>query len=609
MRSLPPAAATAEMPRIEIAVFPDGSEHAPAVRNAAKLAGASFVRADLASGSDIASRLTVVDLTRVLAAGRLGPRVIAISHDRTLDAYDVVHPDEVDTRLPRAVRNLVETEVLRARVEQERASIEVLNQIGYALSAHTDLDELLGQLLTQARRLLSADGGSVYLVRDGQLAFAAAQNDTVRFQASRQKLPVDETSLAGYVACHAVPLQIADVRRLPPDVPYRPNLTFDEQTGYRTKSMVVVPMVDRDEQVIGVLTLINRKPTAGVPLASFERILPFTDRHVAIARSIAGQAAVALENHRLYADIERLFHGFVAAAVTAIEARDPSTGGHSHRVAALTTLLAREITTSEEEHFRDVRFSGQELTELHYAAMLHDFGKVGVREEVLLKGAKLFPWELEHVEMRFRLAALQALLESVRHELAEHHLAKRLATLDADLKLVRQLNRPTAQVTHVDVERVQAIAERWRLQDLGGEPVLRQREIARLCIPRGSLDPDERAEIERHVEHTYRFLQVIPWTRDLSRVPELAYAHHEKLDGTGYPRRLGDRQIPYGAKLMAIADIFDALTAGDRPYKDGMTPDQALRILRDEAERGKILAPAVELFAERRLWEQMKVAS
>jgi HD-GYP domain-containing protein (c-di-GMP phosphodiesterase class II) len=411
------------------------------------------------------------------------------------------------------------------------------------------------------------------------------------------------------VASRAVPLNIPDVRHLARDVPYRPNFTFDEKTGYRTRSTLLVPMLDREGQVIGVLALINKKPVAGVPLASFERVLPFGERDVAIARSIAGQAAVALENHRLYADIERLFHGFVEAAVTAIEARDPSTGGHSHRVAALTTLLAREIAASDDAPFRDVRFTGQELTELHYAAMLHDFGKVGVREEVLLKASKLFPWELDQIEMRFRLAALQALLESVRRELAEHHLAERLATLDADLKHVRRINRPGPPVSSEDAARIQLIAQRWRLEDMGGEPVLKPRDVARLCIPRGSLDPEERLEIERHVEHTYRFLQVIPWTRELARVPELAYAHHEKLDGTGYPRRLADSAIPYGAKLMAIADIYDALTAGDRPYKDGMSPDKALRILRDEASRGKILSPAVELFAERRLWEQLQVAS
>jgi HD-GYP domain-containing protein (c-di-GMP phosphodiesterase class II) len=294
------------------------------------------------------------------------------------------------------------------------------------------------------------------------------------------------------------------------------------------------------------------------------------------------------------------------AAVTAIEARDPTTGGHSHRVAELATLLAREVTESDEPPFASVRFSAQELTELHYASMLHDFGKVGVREEVLLKATKLYPWEIAEVELRFRLAALQAVLESVRDELAEHHLNARLAVLQQDLELVRRLNRPNVPFGDREREAIRQVAERWRLDGEREELVLRPREVERLCIPRGSLDPAERLEIERHVEHTYRFLRVIPWTRELRNVPAIAYAHHEKLDGTGYPRKLTDAEIPFGAKLMAIADIYDALTAMDRPYKDPMPPERAIAILRDEAAQGKILAPAVELLAGRQLWKRLR---
>ncbi len=596
-----------DLPRIEVAVVPDASPYAREVRAAAIASGAVFVRSDAAMPTDLASRLYVVDLTRALATARLGPRVIAISRQPELDAYDVVDPAAAGARLPRVLRNLVEQEKLRARVEAERATVEVLNEIGYALSAITDRHLLLDELLTHARRLLQADGGTVYLVEDGELHFAAAQNDTIPFFPTRRTLAIDERSLAGFVASRGVPLNIDDVRRLDPSLPYRPNLSFDEQTGYHTRSILMVPLKDRETRVIGALALFNRKPVPGVPLASFEKTMPFTDRHVALARSIAGQAAVALENHRLYRDIQLLFHGFVEAAVTAIEARDPTTGGHSHRVAELTTLLAREVSDSEEPAFAPVRFSPQELTELHYASMLHDFGKVGVREEVLLKATKLYPWEIAEVEMRFRLAALEAVLESVREELAEHQLNTRLAVLQEDLALVRRLNRPNVPITDPDRLAIRAVAERWRLS--GGqreELVLRPREVERLCIPRGSLDPEERLEIERHVEHTYRFLKVIPWTRELKNVPNLAYAHHEKLDGTGYPRRLSEPEIPLGAKLMAIADIYDALTASDRPYKEGMPPERAVAVLRDEAAAGKILRPAVELFAGRQLWKRLR---
>jgi HD-GYP domain-containing protein (c-di-GMP phosphodiesterase class II) len=594
-----------DAPRIEVAVVPDASPYAREVRNVTLACGAAFVRADAAMPTELASRLYVVDLTRALATNALGSRVIAISRQSDLDAFDVVDPATVASRLPRALRNLIETEKLRARVVAERSTVEVLNEIGYALSAITDRHRLLDELLTHARRLLAADGGTVYLVEGDQLHFAAAQNDTIPFFPTRATLGIDDGSIAGWVALRGLPLNIDDVRRLDPAVPYRPNLSFDEMTGYVTRSVLVVPLKDRNGRVIGALALINRKPVPGVALASFEKVLSFTDRHVALARSIAAQAAVALENHRLYQDIQALFQGFVEAAVTAIEARDSTTGGHSHRVAELTTLLAREVHDSDEPAFAAIQFSGQELTELHYASMLHDFGKVGVREEVLLKATKLYPWEIAEVEMRFRLAALQAVLEAVQQELAQHHLEERLGVLTADLELIRRLNRPNTPFGDRERALVATVAERWRLHDTG-ESVLERRHVERLCIPRGSLDPEERMEIERHVEHTYRFLTVIPWTRELANVPTLAYAHHEKLDGTGYPRRLAEPEIPFGAKLMAIADIFDALTASDRPYREGMSPDRAVHVLREEAAAGKILSPAVELFAGRKLWTRQR---
>ena len=587
-----------------MSVVPDNSPFLTAVRAAAKAAGASFSRSDLATPNDIASRVLVVDLTRVLAANRLGPRVIAISEDRTLDSYDVIHPDEVATRLPRALKNLIETETLRSRIQAEHDTINVLNQIGYALSAITDRHQLLDEVLTHSRRLLSADGGTIYLVEGKTLRFVASQNDTIPFFASRGVLPIDDTSLAGFVANRGTPLNIPDVRALPSNVAYKPNLSFDEQTGYQTRSMMLVPMHDRNGSVIGVLAMVNRKPVPGVALASFERVMPFSERHVGLARSIASQAAVALENWRLYRDIQNLFQGFVEASVTAIEARDPSTGGHSWRVAELTTLLAREVSDSDEGPFNAVRFAPQQLTELHFAAMLHDFGKVGVREEVLLKASRLYPWEMTEVDLRFRLAALEAVLESVREEFSEAELTERLTQIDEDLAFIQLMSRAGSREDH-EILRIQGIGERWHLQNIG-ERALTPRHVTRLCVPYGTLDAGERLEIERHVEHTWQFLKKIPWTRDLKAIPDLAYAHHEKLDGTGYPRKLVGDAIPWGARLMTIADIYDALTASDRPYKGAMTPEEAVGILKEEAGRGRVELPVIELLEARRLWRRLK---
>lgn len=587
--------------RIEVALIPWESAYAEIVQTAVEQAGAILVPADLASANDVVGRLLIVDLTRVLVASSLSRRVIAISRRPDPSCYDVIPPEEVAARLPRVLYNLIEVERLRERVTRERETVRQLNEIGLTLSTITDTAELLDRILALARRTIPSDGGTIYLRNEDDLRFAAAQNDTIEFKPWRQRLPINDHSLSGYVGAHRTLLRLDDLRKLPANAPFHLNSTNDNRLGYSTRSALLVPMLDRDNNLLGVMALFNRKTLSGVPIADFDRVLPFTPADEDLARSIASQAAVALESHRLYRDIRKLFDGFVTAAVTVIEARDPSTAGHSHRVARLTTALARACSDSEQPAFSRIRFSDTEIEELHYAAMLHDFGKVGVPEHVLLKADKLYPWELDRVEGRFRLASLQTRLEALRSH-QESEARERLSVLDEDLSLVRRMNRSGYRASAEELRRLQAISARWWLDD-PAEPVLQTREVQRLCIPRGSLDAEERRAIELHVTHTYNFLRVIPWTRQLSRVPDLAHAHHEKLDGSGYPRGLRGDDIPFGARLMTITDIFDALTAGDRPYKVSMSLEMAVRILREEAEAQHIEREAVELFVAQRLWE------
>lgn len=511
--------------------------------------------------------------------------------------YDAIPPYDL-RRLARSLHNLLESLRLRRLLSGREAAISALNGIGRALSSISDRDRLMDEILLQAQGLTNADGGSIYLVEGDHLRFAAARNDTTTYFSTRLELALDESSLAGWVATHGRPLNLPEVRKLPEGVPYRLNLNFDKLSGYLTRSMLLVPLTSMEGRVIGVLALVNRKPNKG-PITDFSQVLAFGYEEVELAASIASQASVAIEGHRLYRSIQTLFDGFVQASVAAIESRDPSTGGHSVRVAELAHTLAAQLHLASDPELQNIRFTAAELKELNYAALLHDFGKVGVREEVLRKSTRLLPGDQTAIKLRFRMMALQ-----LRHEIAQGRPEAQvlLAQLMEDQALIERLNLPDYVATTSEKVHIRQIQQRWILEDCQ-EPVLDIKSAMRLMGGPGSLDAAERLEIERHVEHTWRFLRTIPWTEDLQDVPEIAYTHHERLDGSGYPRHLPRTRIPLRASVLAVADVFDALTAGDRPYRRGMAPDQAADILCAEADAGKIHKGMVELFTRHRLWE------
>ena len=390
--------------------------------------------------------------------------------------------------------------------------------------------------------------------------------------------------------------------------------------------MLVVPMKDHKDRVVGVLQLINRKRDARAAIRNdgdaAAHVLPYGEREVGIVHSLAGQAAVSIENGRLYRDIENLFEGFIKAAVTAIDQRDPTTSGHSVRVATLTCDIAEVMDRVAAGPFRDVRFSREQMKELRYAGLLHDFGKVGVREEVLVKSKKLPPVMLERIEARFDLIrrTLEAEFHRQRadyiHERGREGLDEFLARLDEQFRAeservlkfqqaIRESNEPRI-LPEASAEILKEIAEAT-FPDFQGKTVsyLTGEELHYLSIPKGSLDPDERKQIESHVTHTFNFLSQIPWTEDLSRVAEIAYGHHEKLDGTGYPRGVQGAVIPVQTRIMTVSDIFDALTASDRPYKRALPPQRALEILDMEGKAGQLDAAIVQLLLESQVYRKV----
>ena len=508
--------------------------------------------------------------------------------------------------------------------------LDELTAIGVALSTQRDLTTLLELILTQARRLTNSDAGSLYLVeRDFEgaprhLRFSLAQNfslPALPFQSTT--VSIDHASLAGYAASTGEPLVIGDVYLLPDDVTYKQNRSFDEMFGYRTKSMLVLPMKSHRDEIVGVLQLINRKKSADVRLSSAEvvdhEVLTYDERCVELTTALASQAAVAIENGRLYEDIERLFEGFVTAAVTAIESRDPTTSGHSGRVATLTVGLAEVVDRLGSGPYRDVTFTREQLRELRYAGLLHDFGKVGVREQVLIKQKKLYPADLELIRNRFAYLMQRSDLdfERARVELAltrgrEGHDADR-ATLEAvrdqsqaelreHLEQIVRANEPTV-LPEGSFEALHEIHARTFVDFEGHErPLLEDHELQFLMIRKGNLDEEERREIESHVTHTYRFLEQIPWTRELRAIPQIAYGHHEKLNGRGYPNKVDAPAIPVQTRMMTISDIYDALTATDRPYKRAVPTARAIDILHMEAKDGMLDKDLLDAFVEARVF-------
>jgi HD-GYP domain-containing protein (c-di-GMP phosphodiesterase class II) len=540
----------------------------------------------------------------------------------------------------------VDGEALQKLADRFRYEVAELVATSRALSSERDIRKLLALILEKSRQVTGADAGSVYVLEelDGapvaapgptsqdakRLHFMMSQNDSLKIDFKEFTLGVDEKSIVGKAVLTGKPINIPDLYKLsdPAHNPwgFQHNRSFDEKTGYRARSMLTVPMLSAESEVIGVIQLINKKKTPSMKLSSaadFDaQVVPFDERSEEFALALASQAGLSLENAMLYEEIKDLFEGFVDASVQAIESRDPTTSGHSRRVATLSVALATPGDAHSDGPLAGTHFSPTTLKQLEYAGVLHDFGKVGVREKVLVKAKKLYDEDREKIRLRFAYIRkalecdnaerkLRMASELLRDELparfseADAELAKRLADLDGAWAFILKANEPTV-LEEGGLERLVEIGQMMYMGP-GNEPkpYIEREEVAALQIRRGSLTDVERVEIESHVVHTYNFLKKIPWGKRFADVPKIAGAHHEYLNGAGYPRHLPAPEIPVEARIMTIADIFDALTASDRPYKKAVPIDKALGIIESEVRAGKCDPELFKIFVEGEVYKKV----
>ena len=470
---------------------------------------------------------------------------------------------------------------------------EKLVELGIALSSERNHDRLTETILIEAMDFCNADGGTLYL-RDGEaLRFVIVRNRSlgIALGGTTGKAPSfaplalldpktgqpNHNNVATYVALSGKTVALADAYAAT-DFDFSGTRRFDASMGYRSKSFLTLPLLNHREEVVGVLQLINAlDPATGSPIE-------FEDRTRRLVEALASQAAIAIDNQDLIRGQKNLLEAFIKVIAMAIDRKSPYTSGHCQRVPVLTEMLADAACAATEGPFRDFGLDDDGWYELRIAGWMHDCGKVTTPEHVVDKPTKLSTIHdrIDSVALRVEILKRDALIEALRTGTPETDVSLRLAALDDDLAFLRSANKGGEALSDDAISRIRRIAtERWR--DGGGtdRPLLDADEVENLSIRRGTLTGKERKIINDHIVATIDMLEALPFPKHLRRVPEYAGGHHEKMDGTGYPRGLKREQMSVPARMMAIADIFEALTAHDRPYKGPMKLSQAIRIMAD----------------------------
>ena len=505
--------------------------------------------------------------------------------------------------------------------EQLGGQIKKLSDIGRALSGVHDLNTLLEMIVDQARSFTKADAGTLYILEENTLRFQIVQNDSLKIRMGGKTgdtipfppVELKESNVSAYVAIKGEPVNIPDV--------YDTDLfdftgpkKFDQSTGYRSKSMLVIPLKNHEDDVIGVLQLLNATNAIN------KEVIPFSKDYVNLSESLASQAAVAITNAKLISNMAELFEAFVKVMATAIDEKSPVTGGHIRRVANLTLTMAEFINEHEDGIFKEKKFSPDQMYELRIAAYMHDIGKVTTPVEIVEKAKKLqtifdrihyVRLRMDYIIQKVKLEGQQIkidLLESgavkTEVEKVETDLNNKIEELKEIRSFINKCNEPGEFLEDETLERLKKISQRTYLDNEGEEqPFLTEDELLNLSIRRGSITETERKKMQDHAAVTLRMLNQIPFTKKLKNIPNFAGAHHEFINGNGYPLGLKGDQIPFEGRLMAVTDIAEALTASDRPYKKAMPLETVYRILRSMSEKGELDNDLVELFIDKEIYK------
>lgn len=522
-----------------------------------------------------------------------------------------------------------------------RRDQEDLIHIGKSLNTEKDPYELIKLILLMSKKITAADAGSIYIVEqseDGKKRLRFTYSHTFSRDIPLQEFVMDlnKKSIAGYVAVTGNILNIPDVYVLPRNAPYSHNSSFDQQHNYTTRSMLVVPMRNHIDEIIGVIQLINSKEyikgnTERTGNEAFEimlktpedfqkKVVAFDERYESLLESVASQAAIAIENNRMMIQIQNQFEEFVKASVSAVESLDTATAGHAFRVSEMCKGMARAVNSEKSGYYKEISFTDTQIRELEYAALLHDFGKVYININIFLKEKKLFPHELDNLILKFnylyRFVELGCNLKktSGAGKVSDENRKSSQSANELQLEEIKEiknklkdLNEPTIKEDNPEkiLSEIQSKIQKIQCYDIDGNKIdmLSSNEQMNLSIHRGSLNPLERKEIESHVTHTFNFVSNIPWPPEFKNIPEIVLNHHEKLDGSGYPNgRKGRESIPVQSRMMAIADIYDALVAADRPYKKALSIEGALSILQEEADRNKLDPDLINIFIKNKIY-------